>query len=145
MPDGAHATAEALHDREVPPQGLANFERNLESIVALSRAHGARVALVTQGLDRGDLYVYRSRFAQMRAVDLMTAILKRVAGEKKAALIDAASVLDGEAERQREEGRTDEGPGNDSIFTNDVHLTDEGADLLAREVARGLLEQSCLP
>ena len=69
----------------------------------------------------------------------MTDILRSVAAERGALLIDARPVLETEAARQREQS------GTDRIFAHEVHLLDEGSDLLARTIAERLLAESAIP
>lgn len=109
--------------------GCANFQRNLVSIVQVARSHGAEAVLVTQGLNASDLDGASSKEAQVRTFDRLTEVLKVVAAERGVPLVDARPVL------ERAEAA---GPPH-AIFTHEVHLTDAGADLLARTVADALL------
>jgi len=122
------------------PQGFANFRRNLVSIIALSRAHGARVAFGTQANDWNDFGGNSevSLRAQKEGMARMTSLLREVAGERGVTLVDAQAQLEEEAAKRRSEGGAE-------IFTHEVHLTDEGADLLAQIFARGVLEAQLLP
>jgi lysophospholipase L1-like esterase len=120
-------------------RGFANFRRNLVSIIELARAHGAFTALVTQAMDASDLDGASSKQLQLDGIDRMTGILRSVAQEREALLIDARTVLEAESARQREQ------EGVDRIFAHEVHLLDEGSDLLARTIAERLLAESVFP
>lgn len=132
--------AELFAAAEPSPQGFANFQRNLVSIVALSRAHGARVAFGTQATDWSDFggNTEVSLNAQKNGMAHMTDILRRTAGERQVLFVDAQTQLETEAAKRRSEGGAE-------IFTHEVHLTDVGADLLAQIFARGLLEAQLIP
>ncbi|MDP6538859.1 MAG: GDSL-type esterase/lipase family protein [Planctomycetota bacterium] len=110
------------------PVGFESFHRNLNGIASLAEQAGAQVVLVTQGIKRSSLDGAPSRDDQLRAFDYMTEILAVVARERELHLVDAQSAL-AAAELESEGG----------VFTNDVHLTDLGADHLARTLAADLL------
>ena len=118
--------------------GFRNFHRNLNSIVSLALDNGAAVVLATQGLKRETWQQQASRDVKYRAFDAMTETVRVVARERGATLVEAARVLEAEAERRKREGVAQE------IFTNDVHLTDAGADLLARTFAQAILQAGLL-
>ena len=112
--------------------GFVNAYRNLHHLIAMAKADGAQIALITQGLDERDVHG-PSRDAQLAGMVRMRRILEKVAEREGVPLIDAESVLEGEMRRQLIRD------GAQRIFTHEVHLTDEGADLLARTVAADLL------
>lgn len=117
--------------------GVASFRRNLHSIVAAAEEHGTRTLLATQGLKRDSIRPPLSRDHQLAAFELMTDEVRAVARNTAAELCDAAPILErGEAE-MRASAR---GP----VFTKDVHLTDLGADLLARTLAARIVELDLL-
>lgn len=120
-------------------QGFASFHRNVVSIVELCRDHGAQPVLVTQGIDGSDLDGAGSKDLQMQAMDRMTGTLRAVAVERSVPLVDAREVLEAEAARQVAER------GADGIFTHEVHLTDAGAELLARTIAEALIGAGIVP
>lgn len=121
------------------PQGFKNFHRNLLSIVAVARAHGAETLLVTQALDGDDIESPKSGDNQRESMKLMSRILKNVAAEQNVPLVDAEKLLEEEAARQRAV------KGEENIFTWEVHLTDAGADLLARILAERILQEGWIP
>lgn len=127
-----------------PTLGFDNIRRNLRSLVAVARAHGAEIVFVTQAIRLADLDQAPSRDMQVWGMQRVEEILREVAAASDVPLIDAAEVLEREAARQRAAGET--GPdGKDGVFTNDVHITDAGADLLARTVAQGLVDLGRIP
>ena len=113
---------------DAPAQGFRNFERNLVSIQAVARAHGAVVILGTQGCDLRDIRSV-SGDNQIAGFERMTEILREVASERDLILVDARAALDQEAEKV----------GIDQIYTREVHLTDRGADRLARAFAARII------
>lgn len=143
----------------VADTGFDSFRRNLTSIVAIAKAHGADVMLISQGCDREDIRVTGSHQAQWDAMDRMGTILQEVAHRAGAGFCDARPVLEQafaalppEVEAKRIEAQAllrnkdnlaDQARGKalwlefsrEGIFTGDVHLTDRGADLLAQTVA----------
>ncbi len=140
-----------FYDGEISDRrGFSSFQRNLVSLVALARAHGARVLFATQGMDASDLDGAASKENQLRALQEMTQILRYVAEERGVPLVEAAAVLEAEAARQRREAAAhgDPAPANpqedQTIFSHEVHLWDEGADLLARTLAEGILAHGLL-
>lgn len=118
--------------------GFDNFERNLTSIVALSRSVGARVLLSSQGLDRIDLINAPSRARQLASFERMRAILERVARRQKVEFVDAGKTLELAARRQWE---TD---GKENVFTWEDRLQDSGADLLASTFAQAIFRGGLL-
>jgi lysophospholipase L1-like esterase len=130
--DYAHATDADL--------GFANVQRNLASIVGTARAHGAEVMFVAQGMRMGDFDRFGSRDAQKQGFERVIALVRAIASERGAPFCDARAVLDAEADRQRA------ADGKDRIFVRpeqrngEVHLTDEGCDLLARTIAARIVE-----
>lgn len=124
---------------KISPVGFRNFKRNLISITAIARAHGAKVLFGTQALDEGDITSPKSGANQKRSMRLMTKILNEVAASQKVPIVDAERVLEEAARKQVEE------KGEESIFTWEVHLTDEGADLLARTFADRIEAEGFIP
>lgn len=112
----------------VPDQGFRNYERNLITLQAIARAHGAQVIFATQACDRTYIKA-KSRHNQFAGLDRCEEILRRVAAERDVILVDARAELEGEAQRV----------GKDLIFTKEVHLTDQGADQLARIFAGAVI------
>ena len=118
--------------------GFDNFERNLTSIVALSRSIGARVLLSSQGLDRVDLTNAPSRGRQLASFERMRAILERVARRQKVEFVDAGKTLEQAARRQWE------ADGKENVFTWEDGLQDAGADLLASTFAHAIFRGGLL-
>jgi|SRR5882672_3305214 len=123
-----------------PDLGFQNFRRNVVSIVGTARAHGADVLLVTQGIRIDDLDRFGSREAQKVGFMRVTQILGEIANERSVPFCDARSVLVAEADRQRA------ADGKDRIFVRpdqrngEVHMTDEGCELLAKTIAARIVE-----
>ncbi len=139
---GFRPNRDVYNPNELPPRGLANFERNLRDIATLARGDGASVAFVTQAMDHGDMAgIYSSRRNQSQAILAFTESVRSSARTEDVLLIDAAPILEAAAQAQRDSGGPD---ANDTIFTQEVHLTDEGADLLARTIADGLIKAGAI-
>lgn len=120
--------------------GFATFRRNLVSIVAVARAHGAEALLATQAVRMGDFERFGSGDAQKLGFERMTRILGEVANERGVPYCDVRAPVEAEADRQRAES------GADRIFVRpdkrngEVHLTDEGCALVARVFADRIVE-----
>jgi hypothetical protein len=113
--------------------GFASVRRNLESLTAVARAHGAQVLFGLEGVRWSDLERFDSGAAQAIGMRRVLALTREVGAELDVPVVDLAAALEGEAERQRAAS------GADQVFSGEVHLTDAGADLLARELARSIL------
>jgi len=114
--------------------GFASVRRNLESIAALARGHGAQVLFGLEAMRWSDLERFGTAEAQRAGLQRVLDITREVGAAHEIPVVDLAAALEGEADRQRAEN------GSDRIFTSEVHLTDEGADLLARTLAQAILE-----
>ncbi len=127
-------------DGPLPAVGFDTFARNLESMVAVARAHGAEVAFVTQAVWSADPSTdnFWSGRNRLRALGMLEERLRAVAEQLQVPLIDAAPEL---LEAERSSAGAGEAAG---VFADDVHLTDRGAALLAALVAAGLEEQGLL-
>jgi lysophospholipase L1-like esterase len=127
-------------DKLDDPRGFQNFARNLRSIAALARAHGAEPVFVTQAHlppDDNDMWVHgRARVAALRRnLD----ILAELAQELEIPLVDMAARFEREVEAQlANEGRQ-------RLLSGTVHLRDPGARLLGRGLANELLRLELLP
>jgi hypothetical protein len=123
-----------------PDLGFQNFRRNLVSIIGTAHAHGAEVLLVTQGIRIDDLDRFGSREAQKAGFMRVTQITGEIANERSVPFCDARAVLVAEADRQRA------ADGKDRIFVRpeqrngEVHMTDEGCELLAKTIAARVVE-----
>ncbi len=107
--------------------GVANFRRNLRSIVAVARAHGAQVLLATQAYGEATISASHANVVG----DAMTRLamsVRQVARERESdrgvALLDARRIL----------------PAVPGMFADGVHVNDAGSDRLARIVAARLVE-----
>ncbi len=114
--------------------GMLNYQRNLVSIVGVARAHGAEVMLAPECVRVSDFDLFSSGAIQREAFEEITRIVEVVANERGVPYCDARSVLEPEADRQRA------AKGQDTVFTREVHLTDEGCDLLGRTLAARIVE-----
>ena len=109
--------------------GFRNIHRNFINLVEVARRHGAATLLVQQGLEvNGELYAAASRDLQLAGMGRLVEIINAVGRETGSPVLDAKSVLEAAQ------------AGGASVFTSDVHLTDEGADLLARTLAAGIVD-----
>jgi lysophospholipase L1-like esterase len=108
-------------------QGFVNFRRNLRSIVAVARNSGTRVLLVTQAYGEGTIDRERSEIigtAMARLCRIVRDVSREHPNDDGVALLDARHLL----------------PTMPGIFTDGVHMNDDGADFLARLIAARLLE-----
>ena len=107
-------------------QGFINFERNVRSIVAVARAHGMRVLLVTQAYGEGTIDAQRAEIIGA-AMSRISRIVRQIGGEgtdPDVALLDARRLL----------------PTMPGIFTDGVHMNDDGADFFARLITARMME-----
>ncbi|MCC7015110.1 MAG: SGNH/GDSL hydrolase family protein [Planctomycetes bacterium] len=115
--------------------GFLNTRRNLVTILATARAHGAEVMFVTQGTRMSDFdRAAKSAQAQKDAFERVYRLIGEVANERGVPYCDARVVLEAEAARQSAAN------GKDQVFTNEVHMTDAGCELLARTIAERIVE-----
>ena len=124
----------AYQIKEDTELGYRNFHRNLESIVALAKNDGASVAIGTQA-------VLRRRDPDMNdevlAFNQMTEVLRKVGLDRGALLVDIQAGVS--AEEARRAGADEASLFIESPDVVEVHLTDEGADLVASLFAEALL------
>jgi lysophospholipase L1-like esterase len=106
-------------------QGFINFERNVRSIVAVARAHRMRVLLITQAYGEGTIDAQRAEIIGS-AMSRISQIVRQIGGEgdSDVALLDARRLL----------------PTMPGIFTDGVHMNDDGADFLARLITARMME-----
>lgn len=150
-----------------PDLGFASFRRNLVNIVAIARAHGAEVLLATEAMRMGDFDRFGSRQLQRDGFERMTRIIGDVANERGVPFCDVRTPVEAEADRQRaeslqellrvraektrlgtlsEEEAKKEPRGLDRVFVRpevgngEVHLTDEGCELVARVFCARIVE-----
>lgn len=135
-PDGERLAQYRAPERKgpLPEQGFENFRRNLVSMVALTRAHGARPVLLTQAIWSEDPTSdsLLDGEVRLRAHRRMTGIVRDVAAGALVPLIETAEHLEAAARAEVE------ATGAQSIFSANVHLTDGGAQRLASFVASEL-------
>jgi lysophospholipase L1-like esterase len=122
-----------------PEQGFKNFQRNLVSIIAVSRAHGAAVLFATQAMRFSDIAAAESFQSQSAAIERMKQMIRDVAAERQVPLVDAAPVVESAAAAQVAAG------GEDTMFKHEVHLLDAGSDLLAKTIADGIIAHQLVP
>lgn len=121
--------------RETPSAlGFQNIQRNLISLQAIIKAHGGAVMFATQGCKRSDIRA-QSKQQQWDGLDHVEAITRLVAKKRGVHLCEARIALETQAKER--------GPG--VIFTREVHLTDEGARVLAETFSQRILELGLLP
>ena len=104
------------HGVRDPERGAALFERNLRSIVAVTRAHGARPLLITQAHADGEARAEDGAFRRYNDV------VRRLGAETATPVVDLGASLSGRAE----------------LFLDPVHLTAEGVRAIARELEPAL-------
>lgn len=126
-------------DGPLPDQGFLNYERNLISIISLARGHGIPILFMTQALFSDDTRNFTHGRNRRRAVERLTDILRDVTAEQGVPLVDVKGHLEGLAAEQLEE------TGEQAIFTESVHLTNAGANELAKYLSRRLFEQGIIP
>ncbi|GJM21293.1 MAG: hypothetical protein DHS20C15_12080 [Planctomycetota bacterium] len=106
-------------------EGPGYFERNLRSIVALCRLRGMDVLFGKQAYFRDDL----KNNADRGGMRVASETLAKVGRQLKVPYIDVDSTI----------------PQARTFFTNDVHVTDAGAKMIARAWARAIIEGGLLP
>ncbi|MFT7486211.1 MAG: lysophospholipase L1-like esterase [Candidatus Paceibacteria bacterium] len=120
-------------------RGFDNFERNLNSIITLARNNGAAVVLGTQAIKEATLDSAKSKPEQMRGFHNTNRIVRKLANNRKSVLCDLGPKL---TEEGLERVAKKEKP---ELFTNDVHVTNLGADRIAEEFATAILSSAKLP
>ncbi len=103
-------------------EGLDYFRRNLEHMVALCRTNGVEIAFGQQAWFREDL----DRPVDLKGMAYAAEILAKVGSEQGVPVAD----IDGAIPQQR------------TLFTNDVHVSDEGARHIAQAWADFLAAES---
>jgi lysophospholipase L1-like esterase len=146
----------------VPERGLANYRRNLNSMISIADAAGVRIVLATQALVRRHMEREECRATQLATFDRIQAIEREVARERGMPLCDVGPGIVAEIERIWNESAQDAKPDPDvtpghrwrqggdgkwrkDLFHNDVHPYDEGSEVIARAVADWLLASKLLP
>lgn len=130
-----------------PAQGFDNIRRNLQSIVAVARAHGAQPIFLTQAMRYSDLDEAPSKDMQTWGLGRVKELLREVGAERDVPVLDIAPAIESEAARQLAAGETVvvKKRVQDLVFTNEVHFTDAGSDLMARTLLAALLEGEHVP
>ncbi len=120
--------------------GFAAIRRNLEEITALARFRGAQVLFGLEAMRWSDLPLKHPATAEEQRIGLerVLTITREVGAELGVPVVETGRALEKEAARQVAE------TGADRIFTSEVHMTDEGCDLLARTFAAAILERGWL-
>lgn len=101
---------------ENPEDGRAAFRRNLLTLLAVARAHGATPLLLTQSHRDGEEGAFRGEFLAYNQ------LVREVAAEQGALLVDAAPRLSGQAR----------------FFVDEVHMNAAGLAELSRLLAPAL-------
>lgn len=139
VPDGD--VGASLKQQQVPPElrqpsdvGFANFQRNLVSMIGIAQAHGAQLVLMTQGMvspDPGGNHLTHGA-TRLAAQSRMSDIVRTVAADRGVPLVDMKPILENAAAEQAAAG------GKQTLFVDNVHLTDEGTAFLANTLAAEL-------
>lgn len=139
--------ADQYFKSDPPALGFDNIRRNLQSIVAVSRTHGAKPIFLTQAMRYSDLDLAPSREMQTWGLQRVKELLREVGGELDVPVLDIAPTIEAEAARQLAAGEVVEVKGKvqDLVFTSEVHFTDAGSDLMARTLAAALVAGSHVP
>jgi lysophospholipase L1-like esterase len=125
----------AARQPRLAPQAVATFVRNVRSLAAVARAHGARVALVTQTIRirrpprRADDLKYLAQWlpalepqAAPAELERLNQELRAMAGEPGVQLVDAAARI----------------PWQDEDFADPLHFSDRGSERFASFLAAAL-------
>ena len=132
---------ESLRQFQLPPElrnpsdiGFANFQRNLVSIAGITQAHGIQLVLITQGMfsPEPDGHHLSHGVTRLAAQNRMTEVVRAVAKDRGIPLVDMKPVLENAAAEQVAAN------GQQSIFVDNVHLTDEGTEFFANTLAAEL-------
>jgi lysophospholipase L1-like esterase len=112
--------------------GLPTFIRTLSELVAVARVNGAEVVLTTFAYApekpvSNNLQAWLRKFG-FKLVDSVNAATAGVAERQGAMLVDLAGRIDGDA----------------SLFTDPVHLTDQGNRVIASELADAVVASGLL-
>jgi lysophospholipase L1-like esterase len=115
-----------IKEQRLDPATAGPFRRNIASIAASARAHGAEVALMTMPLDPGSKL--RNLALWQHVVGEHDRHLRELAAEQGYLLVDAAQAFASRSQLQEE-------------FQDLVHLTPRGNQAKAQLVAQVLLER----
>lgn len=140
--------ADQYFKSDPPTQGFDNIRRNLRSIAAVSRAHGARPIFLTQAMRYSDISQDApSRDMQVWGLGRVKELLREVGAGLDVPVLDIAPTIEAEAARQIAAGEVVEVDGKvrDLVFTSEVHFTDAGSDLMARTLAAALVAGGHVP
>jgi hypothetical protein len=156
----ADSYARAAPGAPIPEQGFLSYRRNLENIVSLSHARGAKVLLVTQPCPRWHIDARGSYADQVEALGRIQNLQRAIANEREVPLFELAETMEKAAEnelyaeRDRQmaaepgisigtaEARAREKVGKKTragLFFSEVHPTDRGSDMIARLISEYLL------
>lgn len=143
--------ADQYSKSDPPTQGFDNIRRNLRSIAAVARAHGAQPIFMTQAMRYADLDEAPSRDMQAWGLERVKELKREVGAELDVPVLDIAPKIEAEAARQLAAGEVVEihvrgrVKIQDRVFTNEVHFTDAGSEFMARTVAAALVEGGHVP
>jgi hypothetical protein len=123
---------------KVPDEGFDYYRRNLENLITLAQAGGAKVFIATQALMRWDMPPRECAETQIASFQRVQDIQRDVARARGIALAETGRIIEAEEDRVfKETGK--------HMFKNDVHPFDDGSALIARTVADALLASGLLP
>lgn len=149
----------------IPEQGFVNYRRNLDNIVSLTHARGAKVLLVTQACPRWHIDAEISRQDQLDAYARIQNTQRDIANERGIPLFELAGIMEKAAEdelfaeRARQQaanpGSTIEQAEGEArkivgkqkrggLFWSEVHPNDRGSDMIAKLVSDYLLASPLL-
>ncbi|MBL8860195.1 MAG: SGNH/GDSL hydrolase family protein [Planctomycetes bacterium] len=142
----------------IPERGFLNYRRNLNDIVSVSEARGAKVLIVTQALPRWHLDgAPRSREDQIASFDRIQDIQREVASARGVSLFECARLIEQAvevelaAERERQRAANPSAPPekieelaraevrSTGLMKSEVHPNDSGSELIARHIAEYML------
>jgi lysophospholipase L1-like esterase len=130
--------ARGYPDGKVPEQGFTNYRRNLENMIRIADAGGAKVLITTQALMMWDMPPRECADTQIASFRRIQDIQREVASERGVALSETGAAI--EAEEARHFAATGK-----RLFKNDVHPFDEGSELIAHTIADAIEAQHLLP
>jgi lysophospholipase L1-like esterase len=123
---------------KVPDEGFDYYRRNLEDMITLAQARGAKVFIATQALMEWDVKPKECGDVQIASFRRIQDIQRDIARERGIGLGETGRVIEAEEDRVfKETGK--------HMFKNDVHPFDDGSALIARTVADALLASGLLP
>jgi lysophospholipase L1-like esterase len=99
------------------------FQRNLQSMCGIAKAHGVKVVLVSNVIDDNNEYV-RKEPSFVRGIAEHNGVVRDVAAEQGALFVDLAAVY----------------PRDEQLFVDPVHNNPRGSEIKARLIADALVK-----